>query len=103
MESECEDPSEQTMKVMVIHDVMAEKDPAELCVVIEGEKVLSGCGNRTKACLLLMGLIYVLNLEYPKTLKNTFEVFHKCFLELDGVKLLKKVHIFSVLLRSFTH
>ncbi|XP_073330049.1 uncharacterized protein [Pagrus major] len=88
----CEDHSDQTMKVIVIHDVMAEKNPAEVSVVIEGDQVLTGCGSRTKACILLMGLIYALNLEYPKALKNTFEVFQKLFLELDGAKLLKKVH-----------
>lgn len=92
MEDECEDHTDQTMKVIVIHNVMAEEDPAEVSLVIEGNQVLTGCGNRTKACMLLMGLIYALNLEYPKTLKNTFEVFQKLFLELDGAKLLKKVH-----------
>lgn len=62
------------------------------CVVIEGNKVMEGCGSLTKACVLLMGLIYALNLEHPKQLKNTFEAFQKLFLELDGEKLLKKVH-----------
>lgn len=92
MEDECEDHSDQTMKVIVIHNVMAEEDPAEMSVVIECNQVLTQCGNWTKACMLLMGLIYALNLEYPKTLKNTFEVFQKLFLELDGAKLLKKVY-----------
>ncbi|XP_051283240.1 uncharacterized protein LOC127378444 isoform X4 [Dicentrarchus labrax] len=89
---DCEDYTNQTIKVIVIHDVMAEEDPAEVAIVFEGHQVLTGCGNRTKACVLLMGLIYALNLEYPKTLKNTLEVFQKLFLELDGTKLLKKVH-----------
>lgn len=89
---DCEDYTIQTIKVIVIHDVMAEEDPAEVAIVIEGDQVLTGCGNRTKACVLLMGLIYALNLEYPKILKNTLEVFQKLFLELDGTTLLKKVH-----------
>ncbi|KAL1256551.1 hypothetical protein QQF64_012096 [Cirrhinus molitorella] len=65
-----------------------EEDPADVCVVIEGTKVLNGCGNRTTECILLMGLIYMAStLSIPKT----FEVFQKLFLELDGAKLLKKV------------
>uniref|UniRef100_A0A1A8AX33 Uncharacterized protein n=1 Tax=Nothobranchius furzeri TaxID=105023 RepID=A0A1A8AX33_NOTFU len=70
------------MKVIVMHNAMAEEDPSHVSIVMEG--------NRTKACVLLMGLIYALNLEYPKQLKNTFEAFQKNFLELDGTKLLKK-------------
>ncbi|CAL9685463.1 unnamed protein product [Knipowitschia caucasica] len=93
---ECEGYSEQTMKVLVMHDAMAEEDPSDVFIVIEGNKVMEGCGSLTKACVLLMGLIYALNLEYPKQLKNTFEAFQKLFLELDGEKLLKKVHSLKI-------
>lgn len=71
---------------------MAKEVPADVSIVIEGNQVLTGCGNQANACMLLMGLIYALNLEYPMALKHTFEVFQKLFLELDGAKLLKKVH-----------
>lgn len=67
------------MKVIVMHSVMAEEDPSDVCIVIEGNTVMEGCGSRTKACILLMGLIYALNLEYPKQLKNTSEAFQKLF------------------------
>ncbi|ROI96436.1 uncharacterized protein [Chanodichthys erythropterus] len=89
---ECEDYTDKTMKVIVKHNVMAEEDPSDLSIVIEGNQVMEGCGSRTKACILLMGLIYAINIEYPKELKNTFEAFQKLFLEIDGAKLLKKVH-----------
>ena len=75
-----------------MHRVMAEEDPLDVSIVIEGNQVMEGCGTRTKEFVLLLGLIYALNLEYPKQLKNTFEAFKKLFLELDGEKLLKKVH-----------
>ncbi|XP_036007239.1 uncharacterized protein LOC118567124 isoform X3 [Fundulus heteroclitus] len=88
----CEDYTDKTMKVIVMHNIMAEEDPSDVSIVIEGNQVMEGCGSRTKACVLLMGLIYALNLDYPKQLKNTFEAFQKLFLELDGEKLLKKVH-----------
>ncbi|XP_025760980.1 uncharacterized protein LOC112846003 [Oreochromis niloticus] len=89
---ECEDYTDNMMKVIVIHNIMAEEDPSDVFIVIEGNQVMSGCGSRTKACVQLMGLIYALNLEYPKELKNTFDTFQKLFLEPDGAKLLNKVH-----------
>ncbi|KAJ8007665.1 hypothetical protein DPEC_G00096520 [Dallia pectoralis] len=64
---------DKTMKVLVIHNSAAEEDPAAVSIVIEGNQVLNTCGYPTKACVLLMGLIYAFNLEYPKKLKYTFE------------------------------
>ena len=90
MEDQSEGHTNHTMKVIVT----PEKE--EVSIVIEGITVLSRCGNSTRACILLMGLVYALNLEYPKTLKNTFEVFQKLFLELDGAKLGKKVHSLKI-------
>ncbi|KAF7694186.1 hypothetical protein HF521_007939, partial [Silurus meridionalis] len=92
MKNDQEGQTEQTIKVLLIHNPMAEDDPVDVSIVIEGIQVISGCGYKTKACMLLIGLIYSLNLEYPKKLKNTFEVFQKLLLELDGGKCLKKVH-----------
>ncbi|KAI9535094.1 hypothetical protein NQZ68_007183 [Dissostichus eleginoides] len=82
MEDEHENVMDQTMKVLVTHDAR-DGGPADVSIVIEGDRVLTLCGNETKACALLMGFIYALNLEYPKKLKYTFE--------LDGAKLLKKI------------
>ncbi|KAG1949506.1 hypothetical protein F2P79_011428 [Pimephales promelas] len=89
---ECEDYTDKTLKVIVKHNVMAEEDPSDLTIVIKENQVMEGCGSRTKACILLMGLIYAINIEYPKELKNTFEAFQKLFWEIDGAKLPKKVH-----------
>lgn len=92
MEDDREAHRDEAMKVLVIHDPMAEEDPADVAILIEGNQVLNRCGNRTMACVMLMGLIYALNLQYPTSLKYTFDVFQKLVLELDGAKLLKKVH-----------
>lgn len=79
MEDEWEGYTEQAIKVLVIHNPMAKKDLVDVSIVIDDIQVMNGCGYKTKACMLFMGLIYVLNLEYPKKLKNTFEVFQKLF------------------------
>lgn len=76
---------------------MYEQDPADMSIMIEGKNVRNSCG---KACVLLMGLIYALNLPSHKKLKYIFEVFRKLFLELDGTKLLKKIQ--SMLMRKFS-
>ncbi|CAI5674200.1 unnamed protein product [Oreochromis niloticus] len=100
---ECEDYTDNMMKVIVIHNIMAEEDPSDVFIVIEGKQVMEGCGSRTKACVQLMGLIYALNLEYPKELKNTFDTFQKLFLELDWAKPLNKVHGLKNKLMQCTH
>lgn len=73
----------QVMKIAIISDGCA-------TIVIEGTKVLEGF-DVARSCALLMGIIYALNLSYPKQLKFTFEVFQKLFLELDGQKASSKV------------
>ncbi|XP_067105521.1 uncharacterized protein [Osmerus mordax] len=78
------------LKVLVLH-AATDEDPVDVSIIIEGNEVLTKCDNTAKACTLLMGLLYALNLEYPAKLKYTFEVFQKLFLELDGIKLSSKV------------
>ncbi|OCT86383.1 hypothetical protein XELAEV_18020065mg [Xenopus laevis] len=83
-----EDFSNDVMKILVHGNGDEEPD---VSIVIEGSKVLTKCANAAKACALLMGLIYALNLQYPSNLKYTFEVFQKLILDLDGLKLSHKV------------
>lgn len=65
-------------------------DPVDVLIIIESSGVLNNCGNRAKACTLLMGLIYLLNLVYPANLKYTYDAFQKIFLDLDGLKMHRK-------------
>lgn len=62
-------------------------DQEDVSIILEGEQVIAGLGNLSRACAVLLGLTYALNLAYPQKLKNTFEAFQKLFLELDVSKL----------------
>lgn len=63
--------------------------PKNIGIVIDGMEVITGLGDIARACSVLLGLTYALNLNYPRQLKYTFEVFQKLFLELDNSKLSK--------------
>ncbi|KAK3570498.1 hypothetical protein QTP86_020071, partial [Hemibagrus guttatus] len=56
---------------------MVEDEPVDVTIVIEGIQVISGCGNKTKACMLLMGLIYALNLYLMECLKKVHSLIIK--------------------------
>lgn len=79
-----------TSEVMEIVVGAITSEPARATIILEGTEVLADL-DVPRACALLMGLIYALNLSYPKELKNTFEVFQKIFLELDDLKASPKV------------
>ena len=83
---------------MVVHGD-SEEDP-DVSIILEGREMLRGCGNTARACILLLGLIYALNLAYPKPPRYTFKVFQKLFVELDGMKLTPKVQALKSKLRT---
>ncbi len=84
------DKTQHTLNILIVHGADG-KDPVDVSIILEGKEILPGCHNTAKACALLMGLIYALNLAYPRALRYTFEVFQKLFLELDVIKLSPKV------------
>ncbi|XP_071403280.1 uncharacterized protein [Centroberyx affinis] len=69
---------------------------ADVGVVLEGVEVLHNLQSVTLGCVMLFGLIYALNLSYPKDVKCTFEVFQKILMELDTTKLSPKVQALKI-------
>ncbi|XP_029106664.1 uncharacterized protein LOC114912178 isoform X2 [Scleropages formosus] len=82
-----QDLMHHTMKISVFK--RGEQD--DISIVLEGAQVVSGLGNVAKACAVLLGLTYALNLSYPKQLRYTFEAFQKLILELDTCKFSPKM------------
>ncbi len=84
--------AQTTMGIYVIRAECAGPgdEPTDVGVVLEGVEVLPNLKNVTLGCVTLFGLIYALNLNYPKDLKCTFEVFQKVLMELDTTKLSPK-------------
>ncbi|KAJ7996463.1 hypothetical protein DPEC_G00237330 [Dallia pectoralis] len=81
-----------TMAIIVIPKSGAStSNSPKIGIVIEGMEVITGLGDIARACSVLLGLTYALNLNYPRQLKYTFEVFQKLFLELVDSKLSNKV------------
>ncbi|KAI3375793.1 hypothetical protein L3Q82_003743 [Scortum barcoo] len=68
-----------------------QEPPADIGIVIEGMEVLHDLTSVASACAHLLGLVYILNLAYPKPLCFTFEVFQKVFMQLDSHKMSYKV------------
>ncbi|XP_051780300.1 uncharacterized protein LOC114645041 [Erpetoichthys calabaricus] len=69
--------------------------PKDIGVIIEGVMVLSGLPTVTMVFIMLLGLIYVLNLQCPKEFKFTFEVAQKILMGLDTKQMtarVKKLH-----------
>ncbi|XP_028460248.1 uncharacterized protein LOC114572697 [Perca flavescens] len=67
--------------------------PADVGIVIEGAEILHNLGDIACACALLMGVIYALDLSYPKELKALFEVLQNMFLQMDACRLSTKVQL----------
>lgn len=52
-------------------------DLLDILVVLEEQIILHDIKDYSHAVAMLMGLLYVLNINYPKELKYTFEVIQK--------------------------
>ena len=71
-----------SVAILTIHeDHNVVRDQA---VVIEGDIVLHDIPDLSTAFAYLFGLLYALNIEYPKELRYTFEAIQAIFFELGG-------------------
>lgn len=78
------DPEEDVIKGMVIGILLVSEDVkgplsySDVAIVIEEKIVVRHLGDVPNAFVNLMGLLYMLNLDYPKDLKYTFEMISAC-------------------------
>lgn len=77
----------------ILHEGMPASRPnalnvdAKRAIILEGTIVVDDVPNLPHAVCLLFALIYALNLDYPKTMRNTFDCIQRVFLSLGGKNL----------------
>ncbi|XP_053271415.1 uncharacterized protein LOC128429156 [Pleuronectes platessa] len=76
-DSVSQDLADQKMKIFKIK---TSEGADKVGIVLESVTVLIGLTNFPRACSMLVGLTYAVNLAYPKELRYTFEAFQKLFL-----------------------
>lgn len=74
--------------------------PKNIKVVIDGTEVLNEVPSLATAVAMFFGLVYALNIQYPKKLRYTFEFIQKILMGLDEKKLSQKIHRLSCQLHS---
>ncbi|KAK1900961.1 Primase D5 [Dissostichus eleginoides] len=94
------DPEEDVIKGMLIGILLVVEDVKEplpasyndVDLVIEERIVIRHLGDVPNAFVNLMGLQYMLNLDYPKDLKYTFEVIQRLFMGIGLDSCTPRVH-----------
>lgn len=57
-------------------------ESSNIAIILEGTIVMDDIESHDQALCLVFGLIYALHLDYPKTLKNTFDFIQRVMLSL---------------------
>ncbi|KAG5271521.1 hypothetical protein AALO_G00180950 [Alosa alosa] len=70
-----------TVGILVVADG---NDTVGFAVVIEEEIILPSLSDFPTAVALMMGLLYALNIDYPKDTRYTFEVIQKVLMDIGG-------------------
>uniref|UniRef100_A0A3B3QZ83 Uncharacterized protein n=1 Tax=Paramormyrops kingsleyae TaxID=1676925 RepID=A0A3B3QZ83_9TELE len=68
------------------------EDLLDMSVVLEDQIILHDIKNFSKAVAMLMGLLYVLNIDYPTELRYTFEVIQKVLMNIGADHCSTRVH-----------
>lgn len=92
--------AEREMEKVVLGIYAVQREGAEATdplddvgILVEGCSVLQDLRDVANGFAALFGLIYCLNLSYPKDLRYTFEFLQKVVMGLDGNKLSTKMQV----------
>lgn len=77
-------------------------EPVSTAVIIEGCCLMNDVKSFPEAVCNLFGLLYVLNLDYPKSMKNTLNFIQRVLLGLGQNKLSPKLQSLKNLLLTGT-
>lgn len=81
-----------TMVIFVFRETSSLQDQAQdIGIIIDGVEVLNELPSVANAVVMLFGLCYALNMEYPKGFRFTFEALQKILMELGSNKMSSKI------------
>lgn len=63
----------------------------DIGIHVEGVIVLDNIGSEARACAMMTGIIYAMNMAYPKELRYYYEFIQKVLLQMNGDRLSPKV------------
>ncbi|CAM4572133.1 unnamed protein product [Leuciscus chuanchicus] len=84
-----------TLGIITVVEDVTDPIPCEttdVALVIEEAVVLRGLGDIPNAYVNLMGLLYALNINYPKNMRYTFEVIQRLLMNIGADTCSARVH-----------
>lgn len=63
----------------------------DIGLFVDGAIILDYIGSAAQACAVMLGVIYALNLAYPKELRHYYEFIQKVLMQMDGEKLSPRI------------